>query len=151
MESGSRELVRGLFDEVFNAKKYDALGSIVAERYHEHALAPFGTEEPGVVDGPAHMRVAVEWLAAQFPDFHMQVESLVAEGDLVAARVRSEGTNDGPLNGVIPATGKRFSAEQTHWYRVADGQLAEHWATRDDLTAMMQLGVVRRPGPSSAA
>jgi predicted ester cyclase len=62
-----------------------------------------------------------EWLLAQFPDIHMTIEAIVSES--------------------------RFSARQTHWFRVADGKLAEHWATRDDLTAMIQLGVVRPPGP----
>ena len=56
------------------------------------------------------------------------------------------GTNLGPLNGVVPPTGKRFSARQSHWFRVEDGKLAEHWATREDLSAMLQLGVVQPPG-----
>jgi SnoaL-like polyketide cyclase len=60
------------------------------------------------------------------------VEAAVAEGDLVAARVLSEGTNLGPLNGVMPPTGKRFSAYQSYWYRIENGKLAEHWAVRDD-------------------
>jgi predicted ester cyclase len=81
----------------------------------------------------------------------MTVEAIVAEGDTVAVRVLSEGTNLGPLNGVMPPTGKRFSARQSHWFRIEDGKLAEHWATREDLPAMLQLGVVRPPGrPSSA-
>ena len=46
----------------------------------------------------------------------------------------------------MPPTGRFFSAEQTHWFRVEDGRLAEHWATRDDLTAMLQLGVITAPG-----
>jgi predicted ester cyclase len=50
------------------------------------------------------------------------------------------------LNGVMPPTGKRFSAMQSHWYRVVDGKFAEHWATRDDLTSMLQLGVISAPG-----
>ena len=33
-----------------------------------------------------------------------------------------------------------------NWFRVTDGTLVEHWATRDDLTAMLQLGEVRPPG-----
>jgi hypothetical protein len=49
--------------------------------------------------------------------------------------------------GIAPATNKRFVAEQSHWYRVADGKLREHWATRDDLSAMLQLGVIHPPGP----
>jgi predicted ester cyclase len=85
-------------------------------------------------------------LMAQFPDLHMEVEAIVAEGDTVAVRVLSEGTNLGPLNGVVPPTGKRFAARQSHWFRVENGRLAEHWATREDLVAMMQLGVVQPPG-----
>src|SRR5919204_49372 len=102
----------------------------MAQDYLEHALAPFGQAEPGTVNGPAHMRQTAEWLLAQFPDLHMTIEAIVAEGDTVAVRILSEGTNLGALNGMLPPTGKRFVARQSHWFRVADGKLAEHWATR---------------------
>ena len=46
---------------------------------------------------------------------------------------------------MVPPTGKCFSSRQTHWFRVADGKLAEHWATRDDLRTMLQLGVIQPP------
>ena len=69
----------------------------------------------------------------------------VAEGDTVAVRILSAGTNRGPLNGVVPPTGKRFAARQSHWFRVEGGKLAEHWATREDPVAMLQLGVVQPP------
>jgi predicted ester cyclase len=46
----------------------------------------------------------------------------------------------------MPPTGKRFSARQSHWYRVVDGKFAEHWATREDLPTMLQLGVLSAPG-----
>lgn len=77
----------------------------------------------------------------------MTIKSIVEEGDLVAVRVLSEGTNTGPLNGVIPPTGRRFSTAQSHWFRVEAGRLAEHWATRKDLPTMIQLGVITPPGP----
>lgn len=64
----------------------------------------------------------------------------------MAVRVRSEGTHLGPLNGVIPSTSKRFSARQSHWYRIGGGKLVEQWATRDDLAAMLQLGIISPPG-----
>ena len=109
-------------------------------------LPPFSESAPGRVKGPQAMRQSAEWLLAQFPDLHMTIEAMIAEGDTVAVRVLSEGTNLGPLNGVVPPTGKRFSARQSHWYRVQDGKLAEHWATREDLPAMLQLGVISPPG-----
>jgi len=82
------------------------------------------------VHGPSHARDVVEWLTAQFPDLEMTIESLVAEADMVAVRVRASGTNRGRLGGFAPPTNKRFVADQSHWYRVADGRLYEHRATR---------------------
>jgi hypothetical protein len=42
--------------------------------------------------------------------------------------------------------GKRFASRSSPWFRVVDGKLAEHGATRDDLSAFMQLGIVQPPG-----
>jgi predicted ester cyclase len=148
MSTDPRDLARRAFEEVFNQQNLDACDEIFAQAYVEHAVAPFQQDEPGPVEGPQHMRGVVNWLREQFPDLQMTIEAVVAEGDLVAVLVRSEGTNTGKLNGVIPPTGKRFSARQSHWYRVADGKLAEHWATREDLPTMLQLGVI---GPPSGA
>jgi predicted SnoaL-like aldol condensation-catalyzing enzyme len=119
-----------------------AADRIAAARYHEHAHAPFSDAEPGLVDGPAHLRATVAWLRGQYPDLTMEAEATIAVGDLVAMRVRSSGTNLGPFAPGIPPTGRRFDACQSHWFRVADGRLSEHWATRDDLTAVLQLGLV---------
>jgi predicted ester cyclase len=93
------------------------------------------------------MRNVVAWLVDQFPDVTMTIESILSEDDTVAVRVRSAGTNLGKLNGMIPPTGKRFSGRQTHWYRVENDKLVEHWAIRDDLQTMLQLGVLTLPGP----
>ena len=139
-------LARRLFEQVFNARDLAALDELVAVDYVEHALAPFGSDEPGHVDGPDHMRGVVTWLVDQYPDLRMQVAAAIGEGDLVAVRVVSEGTNTGKLNGVLPPTGRAFRAEQSHWYRVSGGKLVEHWAVRDDLRTMQQLGLV--PGPA---
>jgi predicted ester cyclase len=50
-----------------------------------------------------------------------RVAAVACEGDPVAARVIPEGTNLGPLSGIIPPTGKQFSARQSHWYRASIG------------------------------
>jgi predicted ester cyclase len=144
MSEANKSLVRQWVDDVFNRRDYGRSAAIVSETHIEHAVGPFGQTEPGQVSGPQHLRETAEWLVAQFPDLHMTIQALVA------ARILSEGTNLGPLNGVVPPTGKRFAAGQSHWVRVKDGKLAEHWATRDDLMAMLQLGVISPPGrPSS--
>jgi predicted ester cyclase len=143
----NKELVRRHFEEIFNRKNLDACDELMADAFMEHGVAPFATSAPGAVNGPIAMRKTAEWLIAQFPDIYMTIEAIVAEGDVVACRIQTEGTNLGPMNGVIPATGKRFVARQSHWFRIAGGKLAEHWATREDLPAMLQLGIIRPPGP----
>jgi predicted ester cyclase len=139
-------LVRRWVEELFNERDLDLADELIAATYMEHALAPFGTEEPGPIPGPDGMRRTISWLFDQYPDFHMTIEALVAQGDLAAVRVLTTGTNLGRLNGVMPPTGTSFAARQTHWFRVEGGRLAEHWATRDDLSAMIQLGVIQPPG-----
>ncbi len=147
--SRAAELVRRWIN-VFNERDFEVCIDIAAGAYVEHAIAPFGRVEPGAVNGPRHLREVAEWLLAQFPDLRMTTVALACEGCTVVARVLSEGTNRGRLNGVLPPTGRFFSAEQTHWFRIDDGRLAEHWATRDDLTAMLQLGVIAAPGGPGA-
>ncbi len=146
MSEANKELVRRHFEEIFNRKNLALCDEIMAEDFVEHAEAPFAQSAPGRVNGPQAMRGTAEWLLAQFPDLHMTIEAMIAEGDTVAVRILSEGTNLGSFNGVVPPTGKRFSARQSHWFRVAENKLVEHWATREDLPAMLQLGIIRPPG-----
>ena len=53
--------------------------------------------------------------------------------------------------GDAASTGKTFAATQSHWFRLADGKIIEHWANRDDLAMAQQLGWIPRqpplPGP----
>lgn len=146
MSEANKELVRRHFEEIFNRNNLAICDEIMAEDFVEHAAAPFAQTAPGRVNGPQAMRAAAEWLLAQFPDLHMTIEAMIAEGDTVAVRILSEGTNLGALNGVVPPTGKRFMARQSHWFRVAENKLVEHWATREDLPAMLQLGIIQPPG-----
>src|SRR6186997_3018879 len=104
MSEANKALVRRHFEEVFNQRNLAACDEIMADEFTEHAAAPFAPSAPGKVPGPRAMRETTEWLLAQFPDIHMTIEALVADGDLVVARVLSEGTNLGPLNGRIPPT-----------------------------------------------
>jgi predicted SnoaL-like aldol condensation-catalyzing enzyme len=99
MSEANKELVRRHFEELFNRRNLAVADELMAQDYLEHALAPFGQAEPGSVDGPAAARQTAGWLLAQFPDLHMTIEAMVAEGDTVAVRILSEGTNLGPLNG----------------------------------------------------
>ena len=58
------------------------------------------------------------------------------------------GTHQGTFVGIEP-TGRRFAQRQVHILRMQDGKAVEHWAVRDDLGFMQQLGAA--PAQSTAA
>ena len=151
MSELNKELVRRWVEEIFNAKRLDACDELIAPEYLEHAVATFGHSSPGRVPGPSTMRQTAQFIIDQFPDVVMTIESIIAEGDVVAVRLTARGTSLGPVGGMLPPTGRSFSAGQCHWFRVEDGKLAEHWAVRDDLSAMLQIGVVQPPRPPQAS
>jgi predicted ester cyclase len=80
-------------------------------------------------------------LRRAFSELRYQVLALVAERDLVAVRTMMHGVHTGPMRD-LPPTGKPFAQSQSHWFRIVDGRIAEHWATRDDLGFLHQVGIV---------
>jgi steroid delta-isomerase-like uncharacterized protein len=136
----NKALVRRLFEEVFNKRNL----AVADELLSPESLNHDDPHEVGRV-GSGALKGAVQMLAAAFPDFHMTIEDLVAEGDKVVARVTASGTHQGAFMGIAP-TGKRFTEAQMHLVRVVDGKVIEHWDVRDDLDMLQQLGAMSAPG-----
>ena len=130
----NKDLVRRYIEEVWNGHDLDAIDELVSPEYFNHAASTAEYQRGGA-------KLAVEWLLSVFPDHRFDIEDAAAEGDTVAVRGTMGGTHEGDLMGIAP-TGKRVAVQQTHWFRVADGKVAEHWAVRDDLGMMRQLGVM---------
>jgi steroid delta-isomerase-like uncharacterized protein len=81
-----------------------------------------------------------------FPDLHVAVEDLIAEGDKVVARNTVTGTHQGEYMG-LPPTGKSITYNEIFIVRLADGRIAETWGIVDVLSQMRQLGAI--PGGAS--
>jgi len=80
---------------------------------------------------------------AAMPDQKWTNEMVIAEGDLVVIHgVREATWQAESFRGVATPKGKRIAVELVHVFRVRDGKIVEHWAVRDDLGLMKQLGVV---------
>jgi predicted ester cyclase len=103
------------------------------------------------VAGPAGFHATARWLRAAFADLRYDIHHVVADGDLVAVSSTMNGrhvapivlyADDGRVDTAFPPTGKAFAATQSHWFRIEDGKVIEHWANRDDLGQAKQLGWV---------
>lgn len=81
-----------------------------------------------------------------FPDLHLEIHEMLANGDYAAVRYTLSGTHKGEFNG-IPPTNRRFAVSEQIFYRFdEDGLLREMWPNIDFLALMQQIGVMP-PGP----
>jgi predicted ester cyclase len=86
-----------------------------------------------------------------FPDLGFKgAADLIAEGDYVVGRWIGGGTHTGPafsdfLVGSLPAaSGRRMHFTGTTVIKVINGKIAEEIGLDDGVTALMQLGLIRR-------
>jgi predicted ester cyclase len=96
-------------------------------------------------------RLAAELRAA--PGGANVIEFMVAEGDLVVAYMTITRTvhRDTTIFGYPIKGGRSYTVSHVHIYRVKDGKIAEHWALRDDIGMLRQLGVITPEGSGARA
>ncbi len=134
VDEGERLVLR-LFEAMSSGGDLDVLDEIVAADYVNHEASH---DRP---PGPEGARQTARWLREGFSDLRFDIADLIADSDRVVARLFMRGTHDGPFKD-ISATGSVVSVQHIHVFRVAHGRIAEHWACRDDVGAMRQLGVL---------
>ena len=80
---------------------------------------------------------------------HQHIHHAIADGNLVALNSTMNRrhvapwavyTEAGTVTVTFPPTHKTFAMTQSHWFRIEDGKITEHWANRDDLGMARQLG-----------
>ena len=113
----NKAAMQRIFDEVIDQKNLDLADELYSE---EHELHP---EVPGVTRGPEGMKRAFAGLHEEFPDIRVDIESMVAEGDMVAVRVTFSGTH--------APTGERATWPEMVFTRFSEGKAAESWEVTD--------------------
>ena len=70
---------------------------------------------------------------------HGTVESIIAEGNVVAVRYTERGTSIGPFRGQAP-TGKSYEMVAMEWFELENALIRRRWGARDSATQARQLG-----------
>ncbi len=119
--------------EAYNNKNVDRLDELMAPDFARHSQA--ATEVNSLEEFKADLAQAAE----AFPDAYMEFETIVAEGDKVAAYGTWTGTQEAAW-GPFPGTGQRADLKFFYLFRVEDGKLAEMWTEWDNVGFLTQLG-----------
>lgn len=133
---GSRRIV----EEAFNQGNLATVDELTAPDFVNH--------DPSDVEdrrGPEGAKAFLTVYRTAFPDLHITIDDVIADGDQVAMRWTSRGTHRGDLMGLAP-TGQQVEVTGISIDRWENGKLAESWSNWDTIGLMRQLGAAPAPG-----
>ena len=135
------------------ARRYwGAANSHDGNQMREVLATDYVHHDPGLpvpdADRETHIQIIAGGMFQAFPDLHVTIHDMVAEGDRVAVRWSFSGTHNGELPGnpPLPPTGKQIEVNAVAIHRVAGDKLAETWVIFDAIAMMQQLGELPAPG-----
>lgn len=112
-------------------------------------IAPDAADHGRTVGREGYARVHQD-ISTRFPDRRLDIVELLAVDDQVIVRLIYSGTylgvgrlpvDGGQMIGVAP-TGRHFAVQHIQWYTMTAGLIVDHQAARDDVSMLMQLGLL---------
>jgi predicted ester cyclase len=135
MQQANVQITRRVLEELFDKGNFDALDELIHPDFVNHEAPPDNPQ------GPEGLKETVSWLRGLWGPMRAEIEDEICEGDKVVARVTMHGRHLGEFLGKAP-TGKEYSVEHIHIWRLEEGKVIEHWSVRDDLGQALQLGLI---------
>jgi predicted ester cyclase len=136
MSDDNKRLARRALEEIYAKGDLQLVDDLVHPDFADHDPA-----HPDQPTGPESVRETVRNLHGMFSELRFEIEDELAEGDRVVQRVTMSGRHTGQLMGREP-TDRTFVVRHVNIWRIADGKIADHWGSRDDLGLLNQLGLL---------
>lgn len=127
------------FQDATNTHDADYISQTIDEMVEPDAM--IRTPLPLAATGAQRLKEVFARLHRAFPDLHVTVEDLIAEGDKVVGRNTVTGTHQGEYMG-RPPTDKTVTYDEIFVFRFAGGRIVETWGVVDVLSQMNQLGMM---------
>ena len=112
--------------------------AIVDDLYSKEAL--YHNADFVDVKGPEKIKGFVKWVYTAYPDFAITFDEPMKFKDRTVTTFKATGTNNGPLAGDMPPTGKRMSFNGVTIYKIENGKVTEAWVYYNQLPLYKQLG-----------
>jgi steroid delta-isomerase-like uncharacterized protein len=123
------------FEHAFAANDVATIDELCHPDLVDHNPAP--GQEPTL----AGFKATIALYTATFSGLTVQLQAIIAEGDLVATRWSVTATHENEFFGV-PATNKQVTVEGMNFYRLSAGSVTDVWTQFDGLGLMQQLGAL---------
>lgn len=133
------EVARAAFDAV-SRRDADALAELTTNTTLDDIIAI------GEVRGSDAIRRFFLEMFAAFPDYIMDVERIVADGEAAAVQWRASGTFGGSAFQGIEPTGRRIEIRGVDVMEIADGHVQRNTIYYDGASFARQIGMLPRKG-----
>ena len=132
MSEANKLLLKRWFEQVWNQKSEAAIDEMFSKQGKSHGFP----DPDSVLVGPEAFKAVHRTFCGAFPDVHVDVEEIVAEGDRVAVRWHVAMTHHGDHLG-FPASHKKAMLAGSTFAIVKGNQIVDGWNYMD-LQALMQ-------------
>jgi len=131
IEDEGKAVVRR-YVEAFNRGDLPALKALLAE----------DAEIQGVLGQGLFEKIEPVWRQLiEGYGMQLQIQELIAQGPLVAARYIETGTFRAPAFGHAP-TGRSYELVAMEWFEIENGRIKRRWGARDAASQARQLGLM---------
>lgn len=138
----NKDIIRRYYEDLWNPWDLDAAHELIDSNMEFRGS--LGVTVRGIVGFQSYMST----VRLAFPDFHNQVEDMVAEGDQVVTRLTYTGTHLGEIFGLAP-TGKAISYGGIAVFRISGDRVVEGWVMGDRWGLFQQISGPVAPIPSA--
>ena len=115
----NKAIIHTLYEKAFNEGQVALVDELFSPQFVDHSTPEQETGSTGV-------KAYVEQVRSGFPNIHITIEDIFAEGERVAVRTTWRGTHSGDYEGV-EATGRYVERTMLQIFRVYDGKIVEEW------------------------
>jgi predicted ester cyclase len=137
-ETASNKTTFGRLHDAMNTCDVKLVSTMIDEVVEPDLL--FHAPVPVGANGVQALKQVMALLLRVYPDLHVTVEDLIAEGDKVVGRTTVTGTHRGEYMGIQP-TGKSVTYNEIFIFRFVAGRVAEIWGVVDVFSQLQQIGV----------
>jgi steroid delta-isomerase-like uncharacterized protein len=124
-----------LWYKAFDSHDAAILDTILSEQWQESptqaGIKPAGRED---------VKRMLVMLTTTFPDFRIEIEDIIQEGQKVVVRSTITGTQAKEFKG-FPSKNRRIRMQAIDIHEFKDGRIAHTWHSEDWMTGLSQLGV----------
>jgi predicted SnoaL-like aldol condensation-catalyzing enzyme len=109
----NKEIATEFLQSIVNAKDFNAASKYLGTWYTEH--------DPDGTDGPVGLKAYIQFLQDNFPNSHIEIKRIIADGDYVIFHVHS-----------VLTPGTRGQAI-VDIFRLDKGKVIEHWDVTQEI------------------